>query len=855
MADPANFPEIDMTDDKNDEIKEVDEDTWRLREMADTVLMAGRPQPSSSNRAVPWKRFTAMTTKILVRNPEIIQQTFNAAAMTVVQALSNPTTLSQENDQMKDTSSSEWRKDLPTELLSSNRPLSDTRIAALESVISNRETTTKKTTVRQFTRNTPASTAASLDARLSSTKQMLVCTANLLFSHLTIGKPLDPMYGVVEKAKLEAVVVNEAKTHADSCRIIVESAIKRSEQRMEYRKANALYHLKRRKLPFGLSFSSRIPYNPNPDSLTSAWQTTALPRLTRILNKGAGHAILYDAHWDTRHGRIASILEELDCYGPHLILTVKPQIKLFCQEFRQRFHHENSMHATPYHGSSEERRAIRKEFGTPMGLPESSIHVVVASVQSFLEDYLHFCQFPWHTVIVDDGVAWMCASKDGGLATIWDSLFSSSDHHVGLAGTLNTVWDFAKDIDEERTKEALIGLTARHRILTASSLTLKHRQNVEHIPVGSILQFLLPTFISCVREEWDRSKIVADAPSVLHFRKLVARCVVVHKESPSQNDVDALVSDALEGKVLPDEMDTETLVPQTINDEEFCSLDRLAYSRRNNLLWLGSRTNSWLRYELAIINFTNLLAAVKWKCDKALSTCEEIATASSTTSTGATGQIAGSMAYRFAVRCGRHFGSEQGLRQHISTHHAPAGTWLCRVCSADCVTSQARTHHERTCGQPPSTEKESVTVGATPTVGQRGAKKPAQKKTKSSNQLDRLTDADGSLLAPGFRGVWVNKAGKYYAKVDGKCINKEGGDALLFFDKPDEAAKKYDETVRALMGGKLESIELNFKVDGSRVIYEDVATSAASLGGTAANIVPALSVINIKVSCDGLLER
>jgi hypothetical protein len=58
------------------------------------------------------------------------------------------------------------------------------------------------------------------------------------------------------------------------------------------------------------------------------------------------------------------------------------------------------------------------------------------------------------------------------------------------------------------------------------------------------------------------------------------------------------------------------------------------------------------------------------------------------------------MAFRCGVRCGRHFGSEPGLRQHVSALHAPPGTWLCRTCGVDCITSQARTHHERSCGQP-----------------------------------------------------------------------------------------------------------------------------------------------------------
>jgi hypothetical protein len=80
--------------------------------------------------------------------------------------------------------------------------------------------------------------------------------------------------------------------------------------------------------------------------------------------------------------------------------------------------------------------------------------------------------------------------------------------------------------------------------------------------------------------------------------------------------------------------------------------------------------------------------------------CEEIVTASSLTTSGANGAVTGPAAYRTAVRCGRPFSNEQSLRQHIVAFHAPAGTWLCRSCGIDCVTSQARAHHERSCSVP-----------------------------------------------------------------------------------------------------------------------------------------------------------
>ena len=67
----------------------------------------------------------------------------------------------------------------------------------------------------------------------------------------------------------------------------------------------------------------------------------------------------------------------------------------------------------------------------------------------------------------------------------------------------------------------------------------------------------------------------------------------------------------------------------------------------------------------------------------------------------------------------------------------------------------------------------------------------------------------------------------------------------MLFDTIDDAAKKYDKVVSATK--KEGNVELNFKVDGTRNIYEDsTSTTASGVGGSAANVVPLLSVINIK---------
>jgi hypothetical protein len=145
-------------------------------------------------------------------------------------------------------------------------------------------------------------------------------------------------------------------------------------------------------------------------------------------------------------------------------------------------------------------------------------------------------------------------------------------------------------------------------------------------------------------------------------------------------------------------------------------------------------------------------------------------------------------------------------------------------------------------------------VGATPTVGQGGPAKAGvgKKKGKASQPapLGEEKDTDGSFRVPGFRGVWLNTSGKHFIKIDGERLTSTDGKAdLVFFGAIDEAAKKYDSILRMQKKkNHNQKMELNFKPDGTRFLYEDITPASTSgLGGSAANVVPALSVINIKV--------
>ena len=125
-------------------------------------------------------------------------------------------------------------------------------------------------------------------------------------------------------------------------------------------------------------------------------------------------------------------------------------------------------------------------------------------------------------------------------------------------------------------------------------------------------------------------------------------------------------------------------------------------------------------------------------------------------------------------------------------------------------------------------------------------KKKGTKTTQTGSAASAKKDPDGSICVPGYRGVWVNQAGRHFVKINGERLKENGKSDTLYFDSVEEAAKKHDEMLKASEpSGK---VEYNYKVDGSRIVYEDVTTSSTTgLGGSASSVVPALSVINIKV--------
>ena len=603
---------------------------------------------------------------------------------------------------------------------------------------------------------------------------------------------------------------------------------------------------------------------------------------------------------------------------------------LVCRQSSQAASASNSVSspmALMYEGSNDHRRKLRlRHFATLPNVAFTNepaacdvpVHpppfdVIVTSYLSFFEDYPHFTRIPFHAVVVDDGVSWLSlAANDtsGALAKAYEGgMWSRTDFHsggaglgIGAGGVADagdlSRWDFGldnggyvhpsksskkvkKDGKEYEPKDhekagpsMLVGLTARHRVLLAPTMSVMGDNVMYTTPVTALLSFLLPQFFDIVGEEWDRAGMIHCASSMGHIKKLLCRSVVVHQPSPSNNEVDdamTLAMDSLSGKLSPSSQQLASIdLTPGPRFEDFCRKSLIASSRRLAFHWL--RPNSNIRQELARSRLDRILSYVAARSSAGFF-CEEITTLSSLTVSGGSGAVVGAAGYRLAARCGRLFANETTLRQHIAQSHAPPGTWICRVCGQDCCTSSWRTQHERTCGTSqkvpgsekndggPNSKKTSASHlgGMTPTVGQ-NSKKSSNVGGKKSPPPPK--DSDGSFCMPSWRGIWVNSAGKYFVKIDGKKLtvsdfNDDGSAAkpasehpeksdLKLFDSPELAAKAHDDVAKSR---KLEKIELNFKADGTRITYQDNFGAPGDLeilGVDSSSIVPALSVINIR---------
>ena len=200
---------------------------------------------------------------------------------------------------------------------------------------------------------------AALDSRLTSSRAILCTAANVAFDTLTPPLPgyeVDvadvPQNPTRKKTNDDAntpssssvsnmgAVVVEAQTLGQRVESVATNAARRSSRRYQYRKEN-FQHINPKtaflqvKNPFAWQnddidgadnddTEDENMYQPANDVITDVWKDSCIPRLLSVMQTGAGHALLHDVHWDSRHGRIANLLEELarekDIYGPHLIM-------------------------------------------------------------------------------------------------------------------------------------------------------------------------------------------------------------------------------------------------------------------------------------------------------------------------------------------------------------------------------------------------------------------------------------------------------------------------------------------------------------------------------------------------------
>ena len=602
---------------------------------------------------------------------------------------------------------------------------------------------------------------------------------------------------------------------------------------------------------------STAPWKRNAGKSDAAWTESCLPRLLSVLRKGAGHAVLHDMQWDERSFRVADLLRHMALsprrkhlrdsqengagghnYGPHLIVTSGGEdFDKFACVFAQLGHglmpHSDLgiggegcntdvdpsvaddilLRVLPYHGPRSYRTRLRRHFGSLIrpspdshfaflaGLRNAPFHVILTTYAVLIEDYAHFCQIPFQTVVLDDGMGWLgCAEADphGKIGKVWNTgLWSSFDHGAGGAGVVGveeeggggkiSTWDFSRDVAGADTdgKSASsnssgvstaaaiattggrhrLGLTARHRILLASNMHAVYRGRIHTAPLLELLSFLAPSFADAIRDGWERSKVSACKKSMAYIRTMVARLVVVYSRGNPIVCVGRLSADdliTLSLKSLDGELPLRTLNYRIGQEDEgidkLINSQKIIQSRKHSAAWF--QPSSPIRKEFGKIpSFDFILAAVK-KVHAMGFVCEEVVTASSLTTSGSGGCAVGPSAYRAAVRCGRCFSSEQGLKLHIASCHSGAGTWLCRNCGEDCGTSQARIHHERTCGKPIKGSTQAPAVGEG-TKATRGRKKKVVK-----NPVAPKEDVDGTLFSEH----------NTFAKGDGKPQGPNGSE-------------------------------------------------------------------------------
>ena len=124
--------------------------------------------------------------------------------------------------------------------------------------------------------------------------------------------------------------------------------------------------------------------------------------------------------------------------------------------------------------------------------------------------------------------------------------------------------------------------------------------------------------------------------------------------------------------------------------------------------------------------------------------------------------------------------------------------------------------------------KDNPFGGALPTVGQ------VKKKKGSGNANGSVTeekDENGCVRVLGYVGIFVDPKGKHFVKIEGKPLRGKGEEETegntIFFDTVEDAARRHDDELKKVAGNNQVGLKLNFKADGSRIIYDKTTTTAS----------------------------
>lgn len=406
------------------------------------------------------------------------------------------------------------------------------------------------------------------------------------------------------------------------------------------------------------------------------WTKSCLPRLLATLKRGR-HAILHDAKWTDREFRVADLLHNLislptsslslrgHCnFGPHLIVTSRgADFDSFSDAF------ESSgigLRLFKYRGSGKERAHLRKQLaqGIP-GLPSSPFHVVLVAYSDLIADRVHFRKMSFQAAILDDGMSLLgCANADpdSNIHKIWERMWNDIEPNSMIGGL------------GEVSNRSNGWLTARYRILLASSMTAVFKGQAYKASAKGLLCFLCPEASDVMKEIWEANRAFSCRDTINSIRGQIATSMAVYTGDGNVRDPRGLTSLALQS--MNGEFPANNIFANNVVSVDGDSFEEVNGSKSRPYAISWFRLDASIRHELGALN----------QAPKA-TISQKVLPASCLTVSGAGGLVSGQYAYRPAVN--RSFNSEQ-WRQHTAAAQRARATCERRTKSPlhDCVQNE-----------------------------------------------------------------------------------------------------------------------------------------------------------------------